>query len=277
MAELGECVRAWRERLSPAEIGLPAGGQRRTTGLRREEAASLAGVSVDYLTRLEQGRATNPSAQVAASLARALRLTAAERDHLYRLARLAPPGPGAISGHLTPGVQRIVERLGDAAVGVFDATWTLVSWNPAWAALMGDPGGERNIVRRHFAGTGNAAGRIVRSPAEIAAFERSAVADLRDAAGRYPDDEGLRRLIADLRRTSPRFARLWTDAEVAPRHADRKTIQHPEVGPVTLDCDVLVVAGSDLRLVVHTAIPGTADAEAFDLIRVLGLQRLTPA
>src|SRR5690242_21788604 len=110
---LGTTIRAWRDRLTPADVGLPAGRARRAAGLRREELADLAGVSVDYIVRLEQGRATTPSASVVASLARALQLSTAERDHLYRLAHLVPPVDGTIPDHLPPGMQRVPARLGD--------------------------------------------------------------------------------------------------------------------------------------------------------------------
>jgi hypothetical protein len=234
-------------------------------------------LSVDYLVRLEQGRATNPSPQVVASLARALQVSDEERDHLYRLARQAPPVPTQVSTRLTPGVQRLLQRLEDAGVGVFDIAWTLVSWNSTWAALMGDPstvtGRDRNLLWRHFTG---AHGRVVRSAEEIAAFEEAAVADLRAAAGRYPHDGGLRRLVEQLQRASARFADLWAEQRAAAHHSDRKTIDHPAVGKLTLDCDVLTVEGSELRIVVYTAEPGTDDAEKLDLVRVIGLQTLSP-
>ena len=273
MTELGSCVRAWRERTTPADVGLPAGGRRRTAGLRREELATLAGVSVDYLVRLEQGRAANPSRQVVASLARALRLTEPERDHLYRLAGHTPPGPHQMPDHLTPGVQRLLDRL-DAAVSVHDPAWTILAWNPAWAALMGDPsawsGRERNIVWRAFAGLPT---RLIRGDEEARAFKRGTVADLRAVLGRYPQDPALRSLINDLNRIEE-FRGLWATAQVAENHSARKTIDHPEVGPLTLDCDVLTVAGSDLRVIAYTAAPGSVDADRFDLVRVIGLQRL---
>src|SRR5262249_49967785 len=152
--DIGPYGRAWRERLQPAAAGLPTGRLRRTAELRREELASLAGISVDYLVRLEQGRATNPSTQVLAALARALRLDDEERDHLYPVAGHAPPKRTKITSHLTPGVQRLVDRLSDVPVGVFDAAWNLIAWNAPWAALMGDPsarrGRERNILWRAF-------------------------------------------------------------------------------------------------------------------------------
>jgi transcriptional regulator with XRE-family HTH domain len=280
--DLGATVRAWRERLTPGAAGLPAGGARRTPGLRREELAALAGISVDYLVRLEQGRAVSPSGQVLASLARALRLTPEERDHLYRQAGHAPPSRRTISAHITPGVQRMIDRLTDVPVGVYDAAWTLITWNSTWAALMGDQSAasarDRNLLWRHFtsqATPAHRASRVVRGPEATAEFERSAVADLRMAAGRYPDDPSLRRLVTDLHRASTRFAELWSEHQVAPHHEDRKTINHPEVGPLTLDCDVLTVEGSDLRIIMFTADPASDDASKLTLLATIGLQHLS--
>ena len=188
VSELGQALRGWRDRVTPAEAGLPAGGPRRAAGLRREELALLAGVSADYITRLEQGRAASPSAQVLAALARALRLSGAERQYLFTLAGQPPPAAGHITASLTPGVQRLLDQL-DAAVSVYDAAWNLIAWNPLWAALMGDPsarrGPGRNVLWRYFTGQ---PGRVTHAPDQEAAFEAAAVADLRSATGRYPDD-----------------------------------------------------------------------------------------
>jgi transcriptional regulator with XRE-family HTH domain len=271
--ELAGCLRSWRDRLRPEEVGLPAGGTRRAPGLRREEVAHLAGLSVDYLARLEQGRAGHPSPSVLAPLARALRLTRDERAHLYRVAGQAEPSAGRIDRHLTPGVQRVLDRLADVPVTVVDPAWEVVAVNPLAAALVGDRSGapprERNILWRYF--TGQPA-RVVRTPEEDAALEQEAVADLRDAVGRYPEDEPLRELVADLQRVSPRFAALWEQRPVAGRSAGRKTFAHPEIGRITLDCDVLAVRGSDLRLIVYTAAPGSPDARALALLAAVGLQ-----
>ena len=120
-SEFGAAVRRWRERVSPEAIGLPAGGRRRAAGLRREEVAGLAGISVDYLTRLEQGRAISPSAQVVEALARSLRLSDAERELLFRLAGLAAPGIGVVSTRITPSVQRLLDRFTGIPLAVYDA------------------------------------------------------------------------------------------------------------------------------------------------------------
>lgn len=258
------------------DVGLPAGSSRRARGLRREELASLAGISVDYLVRLEQGRAANPSTQVLAALSRALRLTIQERDHLYTVAGQAPPRRSSMPAHVPPSVQRLVDRLGDLPVGVYDPAWTIITWNAAWAALMGDPsavsGRDRNLIWRTFTGKST---RVRKSDAEADDFETNAVADLRRAVGTYPDDARLRQLVEDLRQASPRFARLWVERVVNSTGSNSKTINHPEVGPITLDCDVLTVAGSDLRLVVYTAEPSSPDASRLRLLQVIGLQKLS--
>jgi transcriptional regulator with XRE-family HTH domain len=276
VSELGLALRGWRDRITPASVGLPAGGQRRAAGLRREELALLAGVSADYITRLEQGRAAHPSAQVLAALARALRLSEPERRHLLTLAGQPPPAAGHIRSSLTPGVQRLLDQLDGAAVGVYDAAWTLVAWNALWAALMGDPsalhGRGRNVLWRHFTGQ---PGRVTHTPQQEAAFEASAVADLRSATARYPKDANLRQLVTDLCAVSTRFAGLWDARAVGTHEEDRKTIHHPHMGPLTLDCDVLTAYGSDLRIVVYTAAPGSDAADRLRLLAVIGTQDMT--
>jgi len=273
--ELGRALRQWRDRTAPAAVGLPANGQRRAAGLRREELALLAGLSVDYVTRLEQGRSTSPSPQVLGALSRALRLTGQERDYLFRLAGQAPPEAGRINQHLTPGVHRLLDRLADTPVAVHDVAFTLLAWNRPWAALQRDFSAERgrarNLVWRHFTGMPS---RVVRTPEETERFERGLVGELRGAAARFSRDQELRRLIDDLIDASPRFAEIWQSGAVEPYIANRKVFDHPEVGLVTVDCDVLAVQGSELRIIVYSAEPGTEAAEKLALLQVIGLQSL---
>jgi transcriptional regulator with XRE-family HTH domain len=252
-AEFGQAVRRWRDRVSPESAGLPAGGHRRAAGLRREELAMLAGISADYLTRLEQGRASHPSAQIIETLARALRLSRTEREHLFHLAGLTPPGPDTVPAYLTPSVQRLMDRLTGTPAAVFDAAWTLLVANPAYTALMGDSRGpERNAVWRNLLGPGT---RVRHTPESQRAMEAM--------------------LVAELRANSDRFGELWDSGAVGHHESARKIIDHPQVGPVTLDCDTLTVAGSDQRIMLYTAEPGTEDAERLALVTVLGTQTLT--
>jgi hypothetical protein len=271
--ELGASLRTWRDRLQPADAGLPATRGRRVAGLRREEVAALAGVTVDYLSRLEQGRAERPSRSVLGALARALRLDDHERAHLFQLAGHVAPGHGHIDAHLTPGVQRILDRLVDTPVMVCDAAWNIVARNPLATALFGDDstltGRDRNIAWRQFLG---ASSRVRHTPQQRAKFEHELVDSLREATGRYPDDEGLASLVGDLRAQSPRFEELWSAGGVRPYASQRKTIAHPELGDIALDCDVLTVPDSDVRLVVYTAPAGSPEAQALALLGAVGLQ-----
>ncbi|MGY0062109.1 helix-turn-helix transcriptional regulator [Streptomyces sp. LZ34] len=273
--DLATALRRWRDRLDPATVGLPAGRVRRAPGLRRQELAQLAGMSVDYVIRLEQGRATSPSTQILTALARALRLSEPERRHLFLLAGRPAPTTHRISAHLTPGVQRMLDQMRATPVGVYDAAWTLISWNQLYAALHGDPSGrserERNVLWRHFTGSSD---RVTHTPEQQARFETATVADLRSATARYPSDRGLRTLVADLRRASDRFARLWDSHAVGSHTMDTKTVHHPDVGPLVLDCDVLNAPGSDLHVVIHTAAPGTDAADKLSLLAVIGTQTM---
>ena len=155
MADRGDfaaLLRAWRDRLQPAAVGFPS-GRRRTRGLRREEVAILAGLSVDYLVRLEQGRADRPSAQVVAALARVLQLSDLERDQLYIAAGLPAPLPSTVPTHIPGSVQRLLARLPDVAIGVYTTHWTLLTANAAWEALLGPVDRERNLILQQFTGT----------------------------------------------------------------------------------------------------------------------------
>jgi hypothetical protein len=270
---LGSLLRSWRARVQPADVGLPFGrGSRRTPGLRREEVAWLAGVSPDYVKRLEQGRA-HPSGAVLRALSRTLRLSDSEYELACRLAGHAAELDGRVPQHVGPGVQRLLDRLTDTPIAVFDAAWTLLDHNDLWTALLGDvrgrDGWSANLVWRSFH-EGQGRMRHPRPEEHL----RSLVADLCDAAARYPADRGLAELIRALRASSPEFARLWGSATIPRRAIQRKTIDHPEVGELELDCDVLSVHGADLRLIVFTAAPGSEAAEKLRLLAVLGTEEM---
>ncbi|MFW0783640.1 helix-turn-helix transcriptional regulator [Gordonia sp. CPCC 206044] len=276
-SEFGRAVRRRREHISPATVGLPTGGRRRAPGLRREELALLSGISVDYLTRLEQGRATSPSSQVVESLARALRLSDVEREHLFLHAGLSAPGPGVVPTRISPSVQRLLDRLANTPVVVYDAAWNLVVANRAYDALMGETsllrGNDRNGVWRNLFGP---ASRARQTPEEHERQVELLVGDLRMAAARYVDDPQLHRLIDEMRSASIWFVHLWDTVADSPTtdQARHKIIDHPTVGPITVDCDTLVVAGDDLRIMVYTTEPGTDDAHRLDLAIVLGTQAI---
>jgi transcriptional regulator with XRE-family HTH domain len=274
--ELGSAIRAWRERVAPAEAGLPDGGGRRVPGLRREELALLAGISVDYLVRLEQGRSQRPSSQILAALARALFLDGGERELLYRSAGVVPPPMGEVPRELPRGVRVMIDRMDDTPVAVFSAAWDMVESNHLWVQLFGvhdgnSPGRAANLIWQQFA-TDTRAGRgprstVIRDAAQSDAFERELVSDLRRAADRYPDDRIVAELVAALRERSERFTELWLRFETVTHSEVRKTMLHNELGPITFDCDVLSVNGSDLRVVLYTAATGSPDEAALEILR----------
>jgi transcriptional regulator with XRE-family HTH domain len=254
--------------MSPAHAGLPASSTRRAPGLRREELAQQAGISADYVRRLEQGRVTTPSGQVLESLARALRLTREERELLFALARRIPR-QDRMRTKLTPSVQRLLEQL-QTPVCVYDACWTQLAWNRSFAVLLGDPGSWRgldaNLVYRYLVG---APTRVRRTAGEGEEYLNAYVADLRATQARFPRDPRVIKVIAALSAASPRFATLWNGHAIAALHETHKTIEHPQVGLLQLDCDVLRVDGADLRVVLFTAAPGTPQADALSLLASL--------
>jgi hypothetical protein len=212
---------------------------------------------------------------VLSALARALRVNDAERDHLFHLSGAAPPLPGRIRGTVRPSVLRLMDRFTDLPTILLDAKTDVLAWNQMAAALLGDlsaiPPSERNIARRAFTGSPSFVGA---HPDDRPRLNRALVTDLRRAAARYPDDPGMRKLIADLCAASPDFARLWELRSLNERHGDRKRLVHPELGELELDCDVLHLQEDDQTLLVYSAAPGSREAQALELLRVVGLQKL---
>jgi transcriptional regulator with XRE-family HTH domain len=274
MDQLGATLRAWRDRLEPAAVGFAYGSPRRVSGLRRAELATLAGISVEYVVRLEQGRVHTPSAQVCSALARALRLSDDEHAHLLRLAGHAAD-PGRVPRVIPASLNRIVDELAGNPLAIYDATWQLLHWNPLFAAVFGDPTvrgvGERNVLVWQFLGE---LPRVRQSAAEQAGFEESLVADLRATTSRYPDDPDVAALISKLNR-SLRFSELWSRGSVGGHESSRKLVEHPDVGEIALNSDVLTTQDTNLRLVVYTPQPDTAAAGKLALLAALGLQSMS--
>lgn len=271
--QLGAFLRSRRERLRPSDAGLPAGPRRRTPGLRREEVAVLAHISTEYYVRLEQGRAPRPSGEVLAGIAAALRLTAAESDHLHLLAGTAPARSGLHSREVRPSILAAVERLPQTAAFVVSAAFEVLAWNDLAAALMEDFGAlapqDRNLARKAFLGP------TLYGVSDATEFRLHTVMELRAALARYPSDPAVTGLVADLLAGSPDFARLWERHDVQAAPTLRKTFHHPVVGPVTVDCDMMTLTDHDQHLVLYTAPQGSRDAEALALLAVLGAEPLT--
>jgi transcriptional regulator with XRE-family HTH domain len=271
--ELADFLRRRRSSLRPADVGRPDGVRRRTPGLRREEVAQLTGISTDYYVRLEQARGPHPSTQVLASLARALRLTSDERDHLYYLAGHEPPRPYSTNRHVRPGLLRLMDRLVDTPAMVLSDLHEVLVQNDFAKALMGDASGltgrEASFIWRWFALPSS---RAVAPEEDWPRHSREAVANLRATAGRRPSDPEVQSLVADLRATSEEFAALWAEHAVAVRRADRKRIVHPLAGVVAVECEILLTQENDQRLLVFSPQAGTDAAEKLELIRVVGLQ-----
>jgi transcriptional regulator with XRE-family HTH domain len=252
LTELGILLRRWRERVTPADVGLPAGTGRRVRGLRRQEVAHLSGVSTDYLVQLEQGRAASPSTQVLGALARTLRLSNFERDHLLRLAGYGPPADHAPTA--SAGVRRLVDQLDSTPAAIYDLCWNPVAWNPMWAAVNGDPlsrpARARNMMWSLMTGLPS---RVKRRPGQALRIQQVLVGDLRARMGQHARDDRLTKYVADLESESDQFRDIWACEHIAAYRHEEKVIHHPDVGILTLDCDVLAAENNELRLVVYTA------------------------
>jgi hypothetical protein len=253
--ELARFLRERREGLRPAEVGLPPDGPRRTPGLRREEVAALAHISVEYYARMEQARGPRPSARVLDGLVAALRFGPAERAHLFRLAQVPPPLPPGPPRQVRPYVAELLRRLPLTGAVVTDAAYDVVAYNPLAQALLGALDRYPNLARRRFLG---GARRPAAEPGGGAEeFGSYAVARLQASVERYPHDPRLTGLVTELRAGSAEFAALWETRPVhAPGHRV-KTVDHPRLGPLRIACDVLPLPDDDQQVVFITAEPGS--------------------
>ncbi|MEU3619433.1 helix-turn-helix transcriptional regulator [Streptomyces sp. NPDC006872] len=279
--ELGRFLRARRAQVTPKDVGLPPGtGLRRTPGLRREELATLAGVSIDYYARLERGKETRPSPSVVDALARALLLEDDEREHLHslvaRAARTAPGTPpegraqAGPSRTVSPGALMLLESMRPNPAAVVSRAHDLLAWNPAGLRLFPGiedwPKEQRNYARYLFL-----------HPAARHLFDdwdtqiRGCIAHLHATAGADPDAPDLARLVGELLLRSPEFARHWERYDVKGPSSRRKNFHHPEVGDLSLGFQALQLEGAPgHRVFLFFAEPGTPEHDALVLLDLLG-------
>ncbi|MEU5869927.1 helix-turn-helix transcriptional regulator [Glycomyces sp. NPDC047369] len=272
--QLADFLRTRRAAIKPEGVGLPAGTRRRTPGLRRQEVAQLAGISVEYYIRLEQARGPKPSRQVIGALARALVLDHDERAHLFHLVDELPESECRTAVKEVPdAIRNLLDGLNDYPAYVMDACYDMIAWNGMAERLMGYLSAlapeQRNVLRTNFS-QGDVAARL--ADPSVRRFLADSVSDLRASLARSPGDRKLKGLVEELLRVSPEFGEMWADHRVAPRRAQTKRVVHPQVGPLEFDCQVLDVPGTGLRLVMYVPQPGSPTAAAF-----LRLAELTPA
>lgn len=262
--ELASFLRARRERLRPADVGLPDGQRRRTPGLRRQEVAQLAGLSIDYYIRLEQGRGPRPSQQVLAALSRALMLSVDERSYLSRIGSESPEIVAGPARSVPPEISRLLDLMPLTPAYVVSASYDILAWNQLATHFIGDlslvPVSNRNMIRWTFS---QDLGDAYWSDADAVAFTRSVVADLRSAYAKYPGNADVSALVTELLALSPRFSALWSECEVSERRPMYKRVDHPLAGPLEFTCQVLHVADTDQRMIAYVAEAGSTTEAAF--------------
>lgn len=275
---LAHFLKTRRHALQPEDVGLLRGPRRRTSGLRREEVADLAGMSADYFARLERGSGPDPSEQMIGAIARALRLSLAERDYVFRLAGHRVPHREHRSDHLSPGLMRVLDRLEDTPAQVMNALGeTLVQTNPA-RALLGDQtsfaGLERSNLYRWFT---RPESRSAYAQEDHANLSRTYIAQFRQAVTSRGAGPRADRILTHLLEHSPEFAGLWAAHEIGLEHTELKRFVHPQVGDLELHCQVLVDPDQAQTLLVFTATPGTPSYEKLQLLCIIGHQQISPS
>lgn len=266
---LADFLRRRREALHPGDVGLPAGVRRRTQGLRREEVAALAVMLTDYYTRLEQQRGPQPSEQMLASLARALRLSRAERDYLFQVAGHNAPTAVSAATHVAPALLRVLDRLDDTPALILSNLGETLVQNRLAEALFGDKSSYTGLARSEIYRWFTDPRERLRYPEEDRDRQsRAQVANLRAASGSMGPKSQAGELVRALQAASPEFAALWGQHEVGKRFADHKTLIHPELGAIEVDCQVLFTEDQSQALLVLTAPPRS---EAYDKLQLLGV------
>lgn len=272
---LADFLRRHREALRPQDVGLPEGARRRAPGLRREEVAVLALMSTDYYTRLEQRRGPQPSEQMLAALARALRLTGDERDYLFRVAGRTAPEILTAPTHVAPALLRVLDRLDDTPALILSNLGETLVANRMAQALLGDrshhTGLARSEIYRWF--TDPQEERRLYPHDDRPRQSRAMVANLRAAYAAMGPKSRAGELVRALQKASPEFTELWDRHEVARRFEDHKILIHPQLGPIELDCQVLFTEDQSQTLLVLTAPPRSEGDEKLKLLAVVGSER----
>ncbi|MFC9087993.1 helix-turn-helix transcriptional regulator [Nocardiopsis dassonvillei] len=270
---LAEFLRTRREALQPEDVGLPRGQRRRTSGLRREEVAALCHMSTDYYSRLERERGPRPSGQMLSSIAQGLHLSLDERDHLFRLAGHNPPPRGTVSDHVSPGLQRVLDRLDDTPAEIVTELGETLRQSPMGVALTGDTtrftGPARSSGYRWFTDPDS---RRIYAPEEHPFLTRMYASGLREIVTLRGPDSRAAHLADLLLDRSEEFRRVWEDHEIGVRPHHVKHFVHPEVGPLELNCQRLVDPGQAHSLLVYTAVPGSESHDRLHLLSVIGAQ-----
>jgi transcriptional regulator with XRE-family HTH domain len=277
-AALASFLRRRREALQPGDVGLPPGLRRRAPGLRREEVAALAVMSTDYYTRLEQRRGPQPSEQMLASLARALRLTSDERDYLFQVAGHNAPVRLGTATHVAPALLRVLDHLAGTPALILSSVGEVLVQNQLSAALLGDKSGHTGLARSEiYRWFTDPSERLIYPEDDRDRQSRAQVANLRAAYGTMGPRSRAGEIVRALQKASPEFAALWDRHEVAQRFADHKVLVHPELGPVEVDCQVLFTEDQSQALLVLTAPPRSEGYEKLCLLAVLGRERFAGA
>jgi transcriptional regulator with XRE-family HTH domain len=277
-AALADFLRHRREALQPGDVGLPAGVRRRAPGLRREEVAALATMSTDYYTRLEQQRGPQPSEQMLTCLARALRLTGDERGYLFQIAGHNAPASFSAATHVAPALLRVLDRLADTPALILSNLGETLVQNRMADALFGDKSAYTGLARSEIYRWFTDPAERLRYPEDDRGRQsRALVASLRAAYGSMGPRSRAGEIVRALQKASAEFAGLWERHEVAKRFEDHKTLIHPELGPIELDCQALFTEDQSQALLVLTAPARTEGYEKLQLLAVLGQQRFAEA
>lgn len=275
-SSLGAFLRTRRTALQPEDVGLRRGQRRRAPGLRREEVAELCTMSADYFARLERGDGPQPSQQMLAAIARGLRLTPDERDHLFLLAGYRATRHDLQAQHISPGLMRVMDGLSGTTAQVMGPLGETLLQTPSAAALLGDQthhtGHARSASYRWFT---DPTARERYHPDDHDENSRINVTQLRAAIARDGSRSSAAELAGILRQASEEFARLWERHEVGLRWSDIKRFVHPQVGRLDLYCQLLLEPDQGQSLLIFTATPGTEHHEKLALLTVLGTDEFT--